>query len=296
MTETVEDDDVLPTLPSSISQLEHRLTGIGDLIDVCVPIPLGASFVMNEGNPLHRYCAFDLALSVTMNQADDEFLRIWLHGSIPYVEAAVNAIKSSVASIMDLREPQRPNLVEFDIYPESAGPLIGRQGSNIIHIKNRTGANIDISTPEGGSLGKVSVWGSVSSVAAALHKIHRQLLSAGRPFLPVPKPVTPESQLTDECVWYLEIPAAVSLAQRVIAEVEDSTGAKLSLGEAVEGKRLVKLVGLPVPLHYAIAAVHAHLGPGIAEERGYPDFAGTLPSTDLPPHHAEWADVYLSTR
>lgn len=251
---------------------------------------------MNEGTPLHRYCVFDLALSLTPANFDEEFLRIWLHGSIPYVEAAVTAITSSVASLIQLREPSRPNLVEFDIYPESAGLLIGRQGSNIVYLKTRTGASIDISKAEQGIPCKVSVWGSESSVASALHKIHRQLASSGKPFLPIPKPVTPETQLLEECVWYLEFPGSVTLAQRVIAEVEDSTGVTLSVGGAVEGKRLVKLVGLPVPLHYAISAIHAHLGPGVVEERGYEDFTGTLPSTDLPVHHALWAEVYLSTR
>jgi KH domain len=234
----------------------------------------------------------DCRLSVGVYPIDERHIRVCITGPILHVDAAVNTYNTHLASLIPPELP-RPNIVEFEMYPESVGLIIGRRGHHLEELQQRSGAGISFSDPVHGLPRRVSVWGSEAAVASALHRIFGKLNSSGQPFLPVPRPNRPDKELREDFEWILEIASSLVLAERTHTAIEDSTGVKIALGAPENGRVRLKLSGKPVPLHYAIAQLHSHLGPGIITEYDAND-EPVIVMDDLPPYHSEWADVYSS--
>ena len=137
----------------------------------------------------------------------------------------------------------------------------------------------------------MSVWGSETAVASALNRIFGKLNSSGQPFLAVPRPNQPEKQLRTDFECHLEISSASVLAPRTLEAIEDSTGVKITLEAPELEKVRLKLLGKPVPLHYAIAELHSLLGPDAITEMS--SDGEPVPLTDNPPpYYSEWAEMY----
>jgi len=287
-------------LPPALQMLEHCLLGLGDIIEVLLLMPVQAAFVLNPGTPLHFYCEVELCLYLVLYPADADFIRVCLRGPIPNVDAGVQAINSHISSVMGPTIPELPreNLVEFDAYRETIGLILGKRGNHRYDVRKIKGANISITEPSPDLPARVSIWGIEKAVTAALIRIHRCLVTSGEPHLPVPRNNSPFKQLCEHYDWYLEIPEASvpKLAQRLLAQIQDSTGVTISLDPAEDGKVRIKLLGKPVPLHYAILALNSHLGEGVLREIGLPESDPRyLPLSDAGEtlFHEDWAACYL---
>jgi hypothetical protein len=107
-------------LPSALRCLEHRLLDSRDMVEVSLPLPFTAAHLLHPDTPLHSYCVCDLGLHLSVYPLSSIMIRLELVGPIPYVDAAVKAVNLSLESISG--QP-RPNLVEFDMYPEAVPGL-----------------------------------------------------------------------------------------------------------------------------------------------------------------------------